>query len=185
MASPNDGVAFPVTNRLAGFNLGRSIVNRTPVRDLAAPVSAAGITFPLFLLTAQAAPKVTASGFVSVDILIKRFVANRHHAGNLFRAPLLAQEVGCDLKGLSSHLRRIARTFRTAICQKLSLIGAIAPLARIAVQFPADRRTMPVQDQGNLGLVKACFHQGVNLITFRWAEVFVGHGNFDWGVKKL
>ena len=26
VASPNDGVAFPVTNRLAGFNLGRSIV---------------------------------------------------------------------------------------------------------------------------------------------------------------
>lgn len=94
MASPNDGVAFPVTNRLAGFNLCRTLMNRTSVRDLTAPSPPIGITFPFLLLSAQAAPKITALGFVGLDILIKRFVAHRHQTGYLLRAPLLLQKVG-------------------------------------------------------------------------------------------
>jgi hypothetical protein len=44
---------------------------------------------------------------------------------------------------------------------------------------------MSAQYLGNLKLVMSGFHQGVNLITFILAEVFVAHSNFDWGVKKL
>lgn len=77
------------------------------------------------------------------------------------------------------------RAFRAEIRQKLSRIGAKTISPRITSHLPTNRQTMPVKNQGNLGLVEACFHQGVNLMKLRWAEVFAGHGNFDRGVKKL
>ena len=162
-----------------------SVMNRAAVWKLVPTIPATGIAFPFLLLAAQAAPQSTALGFIGIDEAVKRFVTDRNETGHLFRAPVLAQEVSGYPKRGFQDSRCITRAFGTLTRQFLSLLGAIAFQTRVPVYLSTDRRAMPAQDLGYLKLVMSGFHQGVNLITFILAEVFVAHGNFDWGVKKL
>ena len=56
-----------------------------------------------------------------------------------------------------------------------SLLGAVTPRASVAAQLPTDGGLVPVQQLGYLSLIVSGFHEGVNLISFSLAEVFVGH----------
>jgi hypothetical protein len=55
------------------------------------------------------------------------------------------------------------------------LPGAVTSCARVATQLSTDGGFVPVKQSGYLRLVVSGFHEGVNLISFSLAEVFVGH----------
>ena len=56
-----------------------------------------------------------------------------------------------------------------------SLLWSVNPRARISVQFPTDGELVPIKHIGYLRFIVSGFHEGVNLISFSLAEVFVGH----------
>ena len=69
----------------------------------------------------------------------------------------------------------IATVLRT-LCRELTgLFGSIAPRASITNQLPADGGLVPIQQLSYLSLIVSGFHEGVNLISFSLAEVFVFH----------
>jgi len=99
MVCANDRVAFPIAHLLSSFYMRRPITQGAPIRDLAPPVSPAGVALSLLLVAAQVLPQLAASGLVGITMLIKRLMADWQLASNLLRSPLQAQQIG----GLLTH----------------------------------------------------------------------------------
>ena len=45
----------------------------------------------------------------------------------------------------------------------------------VAAQLPTDGGLVPIQQLGDMRLIVSSFHEGVKMISFSLAEVFVGH----------
>ncbi len=61
-----------------------------------------------------------------------------------------------------------------SLCRELiGLFGAIAPRTSVEIQLPDDGGLVPIQQFGYLRSIVSCFHEGINLISFSLAEVFV------------
>jgi hypothetical protein len=58
------------------------------------------------------------------------------------------------------------------------------PRTRVAIQLPADGGLVPIQQLRYLSLIVSSFHEGVNLISFSMAEVFVFHKQLRLPRKK-
>jgi hypothetical protein len=109
-------------------------------------------------------------------MLINSFMADGQLRGNLFGTPLHAQQ-GINFifhprryrVGVTAVLRSIGRHLA-------SLLGSIAQRTSVAAQIPTDGGLVSVQYLGYLRMIVSGFHEGVNLISFSLAEVFVGHG---------
>ena len=175
VACPYDGVTLPMTNLLPSFNMQGPIAQRPSVGDLSTPISPARVALSLLLLAVQALPKSAVLRFIRVNMLLKRLVADGQLRGDLLRAPLQTQQS----KGFFPYPRLngwgIATVLRT-LCRELTgLFGSIAPRTSITIQFPANGGLVPIQWLGNLRLIVSSFHEGVNLISFSLAEVFVFH----------
>jgi hypothetical protein len=56
-----------------------------------------------------------------------------------------------------------------------SLHGAIAPRARNEAKIPNNGELVTDHRHGDRRLIVSGLHERVNLISFSWAEVFVGH----------
>ena len=69
---------------------------------------------------------------------------------------------------VTTVLRALYRVFT-------GLLGAIASRTTVAIQLPANVGLVPIEQLGNLRLIVSSFHEGVNLISFSLAEVFVFH----------
>ena len=54
-------------------------------------------------------------------------------------------------------------------------LGECHPRASVTAQLLIDGVFVPIQQLGDLRLIVSGFHEGVNLISFSLAEVFVGH----------
>jgi len=57
-----------------------------------------------------------------------------------------------------------------------TLVGAVTPRSDIATHHATGRGLVPAQQLSYLRLIVSGIHEGVNLISFRLAEMFVGHG---------
>ena len=151
------------------------LAQRPSVGDLSSPVAATCIALPLFLLTAQVLPKRPALSLVGINTQVNRLMADGQLARNLLRAPLqLQQQLRLVIHpcwhrvGVTAVLRSISRHLT-------SLLGAVTTRASITAQLPTDGGLVSVQHLGYLRLIVSGFHEGVNLISFNLAEVFVGH----------
>ena len=63
----------------------------------------------------------------------------------------------------------------TLLNQKLSLLRAVATQTGIAGNFPANGRLMTFQYHRYLSLVKSCFQQHRNLLSFFMSKLLVTH----------
>ncbi len=70
----------------------------------------------------------------------------------------------------------VAVVLRSISRNLVSLLGSITPRASITAQLPTDGGLVPIQQLGDLRLIVSGFHEGLNLIFFSLAEMFVGHG---------
>ena len=138
MVGADEGVAFPMTNLLAPFNVRSALAQRSAVGDLPPAISPAGVAFSLLLLTTQVLPKIAAQGLVGVNMLVKRFMAHWQLTGDLLGAPLQAQQgVGLPLHpgrycvGIAAVLRAFSGYFT-------GLLGTVPARADIATQFTTD-----------------------------------------------
>ena len=67
-------------------------------------------------------------------------------------------------------------TVLCTLCRELTgLFWSIAPRTSITNQLPANGGLVPIQQLSYLSLIVSGFHEGVNLISFSLAEVFVFH----------
>ena len=111
--------------------------------------------------------------FFQVSMLVKRIMTDLEIVGNLLKAPLKFKQVG----GLLSHSRRqfgcVASFLRTLSRSCAGLLWPVffkAPIARI---LPADSRFVSIQQLGDLSFILSGFHQGLDLMSFNLAEMFV------------
>ncbi len=117
---------------------------------------------------------------VLVDILIYAFVAHsrltlEHEATtDLFGTPLLAQEHFDLLPGLGLNARCHSLLLSCA-GQLMSLFGTLAALPPIAADLTRDRAFVDTDLSGDLGSVKASFHEGVNLVSLLLGEMRIVH----------
>jgi len=110
-----------------------------------------------------------------INMLVKRLMADGQSCCNLLRTPLHVQQS----TGFFTHPWlngwSVTTVLRT-LCRELTgLFGAIAPRTSITNQLPADGGLVLIQQLGYLRLVVSGFHEGVNLISFSLAKVFVFH----------
>ena len=73
---------------------------------------------------------------------------------------------------------------RARISKFAGLFGAIAFAPAVPDQLAANGGLAPIEQPGNLGLIVSGFHEGVNLISFGLAEVFVIHGQLRLAGQK-
>ena len=110
-----------------------------------------------------------------INMLVKRLMADGQSCCNLLRTPLHAHQ----RRGFFPYPRLngwgIATVLRTLCREFTGLFGSIAPRTIITNQLPADGGLVPIQQLGYLSLIVSGFHEGVNLISFSLAEVFVFH----------
>ena len=164
-----------MTNLLPSFNMQGSFAQRPSIGDLPPTVTSARITFPLLLLAAQTLPKNSALSLVRINMLVHRLMADRQSCCNLLRTPLHAHQRTSFFPYPRLNGWGIATVLRT-LCRELTgLFGAIAPRTSITNQLPANGGLVPIQKLGYLSLIVSSFHEGVNLISFSLAEVFVFH----------
>ena len=164
-----------MTHLAPSFNMQGSFAQRPSVGDLPPPISPTRITLSLLLLPAQTLPKNSALSLVRINMLIQRLMADGQSCCNLLRTPLHAHQ----RTGFFPYPRingwGIATVLRT-LCRELTgLFGSIAPRTSITNQLPADGGLAPIQQLGYLRLIVSGFHEGLNLISFSLAEVFVFH----------
>ena len=145
------------------------------MRDLAPSVPPAGVALSLLLLAAQVLPQRAASSFVGINMLIKRLMTDWQFASNLLRAPLHAKHIGGLLTHPGGHRSGVSALLRSLGRQLTGLLGPIAFKPAVARKLPADGGLVPIQQLGDLSLIVSGFHEGVNLISFSLAEVFVFH----------
>jgi hypothetical protein len=99
----------------------------------------------------------------------------RQLTGNLFGTPLQVKQ-GINFifhprryrAGFAAVLRSIGRHLA-------SLFGSVTPRTNVTAQLPTDVGLASVQHLVYLRLIVSGFHNGVSLIYFSLAEVFVGH----------
>ena len=151
------------------------IAQRPSVGDLPSSISHTRVALSLLLLAAQVLPKSTALRFIRVNMLVKRLVADGILRGDLLRASLQTQQSTGFFPYPQLNGWGIATVLYT-LCRELTgLFGSIAPRTSITNQFPANGGLVPIEQLGNLRLIVSNFHDGVNLISFSLAEVFVFH----------
>ena len=139
---------------------------------MSSAISSTCIALALFLLTAQVLPKHPALSLVRIHKLINGFMTDGQPRGNLLWTPLHAQQ-GIGLLFHSKCYRDgIAAVLRSTGRHLASLLGAVTPRASVAAQLPTNGGLVPIQQLGDLRLIVSGFHEGVNLISFRLAEVF-------------
>jgi hypothetical protein len=108
-------------------------------------------------------------------MLINGFMAYGQLRGNLLGAPLNAQQSTGSFTYPWLNSWSIATALHSIGRHLTSLLGALAPRASVTAQLPTDGGLVPIQQLGDLRLIMSGFHEGVNLISFSLAEVFVGH----------
>jgi len=175
VAFPYEGVALPMTNLLPGFNMQGPIAQRPSVRDPPPPISPTRITLSLLLPAAQVLPESTAFRFIRVNMLAHQLMADGQSCCNLLRTPLHAHQRTGFFPYPRLYGWGIATVLRTLYRELTGLFGAIAPRTSITNQLPADGGLVPIQQLGYLSLLVSGFHEGLNLISFSLAEVFVFH----------
>ncbi len=175
MAGTNDGVAFSMTHLFPRFNVQGPLADRATVGDLSSPVLATCIALLLLLLTVQVLPKRPPLSFVGINTQVNRLMADRQFARNLFRAPLQLQQQLRLVIHPCWHRIGVATVLRSIGRHLASLLGPITQRASVTAQLPTDGGLASVQHLGYLRLIVSGFHEGVNLISFSLAEVFVGH----------
>ena len=136
VACTNDAIAFPMTHLASIFNMQCPIAQRPPVGDLPVSISPTRIALPLLLLEAQTLPKNSGLSLVSINILVKRLMADGQSCCNLLRTPLHAHQ----RTGFFPYPRLngcgIANVLRT-LCRELTrLFGSIAPRTSITESTP-------------------------------------------------
>ena len=169
---------------LSSFDMRRPITQGAPVRDLAPSVPPAGVALSLLLLAAQVLPQLAASGLVSINMLVKRLMADWQLASNLLRTPLQAQQIGGLLAHPGGHTSRVSALLRSVGRQLTGLLGPIAFKPAVARELPADSRFVSIQQLGNLSLIVSGVHKSVDLISFHLAEMFVIHGQLRLAGQK-
>ena len=174
----------PMAPLLSSFDMRRPITQGAPVRDLAPSVPPAGVALSLLLLAAQVLPQLAASGLVSINMLVKRLMADWQLASNLLRTPLQAQQIGGLLAHPGGHRSRVSALLRSVGRQLTGLLGPIAFKPAVARELPADSRFLSIQQLGNLSLIVSDVHKSVDLISFHLPEMFVIHGQLRLAGQK-
>ena len=164
-----------MTYLLPRLNMQGSIAQGSSVGDLSPTISPTRVTLPLLLLTAQVLPKCSPLSLVRINKLVKRFMTDGQFGGYLFGTPLNLQQSTGLFAYPRCNGRRIATVLRSIGRHLASLLGPVTTRATVAAQLPADGGLVPIQQVGYLSLIVSGFHEGVNLISFSLAEVFVGH----------
>jgi hypothetical protein len=84
VTSSDNRIAFPVPDLLLPLNVQGTLADGATVEDLPAPVTPAQVAFAPGLLAAQALMQLATAGFVGVDVLVHRLMADGQLARNLF-----------------------------------------------------------------------------------------------------
>ena len=153
----------------------RAVAQRSSVGDLTSTVTSPGIALSPLLMTAQVLPKCSPQSIVRINMLINGFMADGQLRGNLLGALLNAQQSTGSFTYPWLNSWSIATVLRSIGRHLSSLLGAVTQRASIATQLPADGGLVPIQQLGDLRLIVSGFHEGVNLISFSLAELFVIH----------
>ena len=168
-----DDTSAPLLSKL---NMHGPVAQGSSVRNLAPSVSAARVAFSLLLLAAKVLPQRAASCFVKVSMLVKRIMTDWQFAGNLLKAPLKFKQAGGLLSHSGRHCGCVAAFLRTLSRSCAGLLWPVAFKAPIARTLPADSRFVSIQQLGNLSFILSGFHQGLELMSFNLAGMFVVHG---------
>src|SRR5712691_346866 len=121
-----------------------------------------------------------AAPLVSIDVEIDAFMAygplslELQATVDLLRAPLLVQQQFHLLPNLGRDARTMTMTVPAA-GQLLGLVGVIAMLSAVPVQFTRDRALVATEDGCNLRLIMFGFHQSVYLVSLFASKLCVAH----------
>jgi len=97
------------------------------------------------LWQSTARPKIASSGLITIDHLVNPLVTHPqtadpfHHPGNLFRAPLIFQQVPHPLHQARDALTGFTGRSSSGVTGHLSLIRAVSTLWAVTPQFAANR----------------------------------------------
>ncbi len=164
-----------MTDLLTTFNVRRTLAQGPAIGDLPPAVTPTGVAFSLLLLAPQVLPKAAALGLVCVHMLVKRLIAQRQLAGDLFGAQLHPQQ-GCSLFLDPGFYRvRIAAVLGAFNRPFTGLLWSLPTRADIAAQLAADRGLVTSNQAGDLRDAVLGFHKAGNLVSFNLAGLFVIH----------
>ena len=189
----NDQIGLPVTKALAAVDALGAQLNGDLADDCAAPL-APGATRLARLLTAQGKMQLPTPTLVGVDALVTvdalgadgGLLVGAQVAQYLLRAPgqteLVIDDIPCALRDAWTVLAGKP----SLLAQRLSLFRSIAAKPRVAGEFAANGRAVPIQQSGDVGLRVASATRHGNLVAFVLGEMCVVHqGNFDLSVGWL
>ena len=147
-----------------------------PLRDLPQSAPPAGLTLSFLLLAAQVLSVLVASGFVGINMLVRRLISVLQLASNLLSTSLHAQQIGGLLAQPGVHSSSVSALLRSLGCQFTGLLGLIALKPAVACKLPADGRFMSIQQLVYLSLIMSGFHEGADLMSLNCGEMFLVHG---------
>ena len=184
VTSADNRIAFPVTNLLAPLNVQGTLTDGATVENLPTPVAPAQVAFAPGLLAAQALMQFATAGFVGIDVLVHRLMADWQLICNLFRAPFNPQ--------VKRHLRPYPRLYAPRIAAAMtSFMGFAAGLFSTVTTSPTatlnlatDGAAVSTQQAGNLCERVLGFHQAADLVSFFSAEVLVHWATSTWRLKR-
>lgn len=108
-------------------------------------------------------------------MLVKRRMSDGQLRRDLLRTPLNAQQIASFFAYPRHNYWSFATSFRPLSSKFAGLLGAITLCTAVTGKLTTNAGLMSLKHLGSLGLVVSDLHEGVNLISFGIAEVFVVH----------
>jgi len=169
-----------VSNSHAQLNPCWALANRASFHNLAYSFNSADV--PLLsllslLLTSQILPKSPTSYFISIDMKIKCFMANRQLCRDLLWAKLLSNAVKGGFKNFKDNASDITTTSRPLFRKSIDLLRTVPTAPAISSNLSKNGGLAPAKILGYFGAIQSFFHEEKIRISFCLAEMVLFHGN--------